>query len=78
MRQFPAAPAVEIGFGDLVRRIDWHEFFYSLIIALKLRCEDHIVFPELWGVRVVYPVGRDGEWEDMAETISYLLAELER
>jgi hypothetical protein len=26
---------------------------------------------------LLYPVGRDGEWEDMAETIlSYLLAEL--
>jgi hypothetical protein len=28
---------------------------------------------------LLYPVGRDGEWEDMAETIlSHLLAELER
>src|SRR6516162_8701173 len=24
---------------------------------------------------LLYPVGRDGEWEDMAEILSYLLAE---
>jgi hypothetical protein len=61
------------------------ETILSYLLAKLQSSNPRKVFRKKWAVRnqektasLLYPVSRDGEWEDMAEAIlSYLLAELE-